>query len=392
MTTSAPDWSAGLTKHFRLLNVPSRLPEMDGLRGLAVLLVFLIHYFSVFVHASAENGLPRILYKSILSIGAVGVDIFFVISGFLIYGGLLRKDTEYFTFLKRRVRRIYPTYIAVFLIYVAISALFREESKIPADPLKAIIFLAQSFFLLPGMLYIVPLIVVAWTLSYEFFFYLTVPFFTKALHQWRVGRRVRLFMIAMLPVAMMLVCPHFLKTHPLLLLFIAGMILYEVHESVYLRDWLSGLIEVGVILLFVVSVLLTPSIEMGQFYKGPFTSLVRCTLLSVSIFCLMFVTFAYRGVLSKIFQWRWLRGLGLVSYSFYLIHGLMIHCVHFLMLLAFHEGIRSDLVFFLCMPIAAVASVIGTLLLFTYVEEPFSFPLPQKKRLKQVEAVGTLNM
>ena len=69
---------------------------MEGLRGFAVFLVFLVHYVTLvkpwMVHGSALD-----LFGNLLrSIGSTGVDLFFVLSGYLIYGSLtlLSKTTR----------------------------------------------------------------------------------------------------------------------------------------------------------------------------------------------------------------------------------------------------------------------------------------------------------
>ena len=84
----------------------SRIPELDGLRGIAILLVLLYHFVSN----------PRIeppLFHGLFAIGWSGVDLFFVLSGFLIGGILLdvRESPNYFrTFYGRRFYRIAPLY------------------------------------------------------------------------------------------------------------------------------------------------------------------------------------------------------------------------------------------------------------------------------------------
>src|SRR3954453_12821145 len=84
----------------------ARIPELDGLRGIAVLLVVTWHYFgNDTVHAWA---LP-------FRLGWSGVDLFFVLSGFLIGGILLenRGTQGYFQcFYGRRFCRIFPLYYA----------------------------------------------------------------------------------------------------------------------------------------------------------------------------------------------------------------------------------------------------------------------------------------
>ena len=81
------------------------VPELDGIRGVAILLVLVFH----FVHGRA---LPSAA-QHIARVGWIGVDLFFVLSGFLITGILLReKDSpDYFRrFYRNRVLRIFPLY------------------------------------------------------------------------------------------------------------------------------------------------------------------------------------------------------------------------------------------------------------------------------------------
>ncbi len=89
-----------------------RIPELDGLRAVAILLVIGCHYPAF---SSTLHGLPEY--------GWVGVEIFFVLSGFLITSILLaQKDTRnaYLPFLKRRAVRIMPPYFLVLLLIVVL--------------------------------------------------------------------------------------------------------------------------------------------------------------------------------------------------------------------------------------------------------------------------------
>ena len=84
---------------------PKRIPQLDGLRGIAVLLVVFFHYFSSAAFASAVR-LPA-------SLGWTGVDLFFVMSGLLIGGIILdnQNSSNFFSvFYLRRAFRIIPLY------------------------------------------------------------------------------------------------------------------------------------------------------------------------------------------------------------------------------------------------------------------------------------------
>ena len=91
------------------------MPALDGVRGLAILLV-VMHNFSLL---SEPHGVGASLLAAWLDRGWVGVQLFFVLSGFLITGILLdtRTSSNYFSaFFGRRVLRIWPLYYATLLV------------------------------------------------------------------------------------------------------------------------------------------------------------------------------------------------------------------------------------------------------------------------------------
>jgi peptidoglycan/LPS O-acetylase OafA/YrhL len=100
--------------------VRGHMPALDGLRGIAILLV-LAHTFDVI---QTRNGTGHDL-DLVLDTGWIGVQLFFVLSGFLITGILLdtRHKPHYFrTFWIRRALRIFPLYFGVLLVATAAGA------------------------------------------------------------------------------------------------------------------------------------------------------------------------------------------------------------------------------------------------------------------------------
>jgi len=99
-----------------------RIAQLDGIRGIAILLVLVWHYFSVQVHPDPGSTLSYIVRAS--SLAWSGVDLFFVLSGFLIAGILLdNRDTSNFfrIFYLRRVSRIFPLYFLLLGLFIWLS-------------------------------------------------------------------------------------------------------------------------------------------------------------------------------------------------------------------------------------------------------------------------------
>jgi peptidoglycan/LPS O-acetylase OafA/YrhL len=99
--------------------LPAHLPTLDGLRGLAIVLT-LGHNFSLL---KSPTGLPARLLEVGFDFGWAGVQLFFVLSGFLITGILLKTQDRpdyYRSFFGRRVLRIFPLYYAALFFFMVV--------------------------------------------------------------------------------------------------------------------------------------------------------------------------------------------------------------------------------------------------------------------------------
>lgn len=110
---------------FRPIDFKTRLPALDGIRALAITLVFFEHY-----GGGSHGGLILRALGEARKRGWVGVDLFFVLSGFLITGILYdtRNDSHFFQrFYARRSVRIFPVFYLVAFILLALTPLFHYQ-------------------------------------------------------------------------------------------------------------------------------------------------------------------------------------------------------------------------------------------------------------------------
>jgi peptidoglycan/LPS O-acetylase OafA/YrhL len=156
---------------------PSRIPQLDALRGIAIAMVLLFHYT---VHLESAGFRFPAAVDAVLKITWSGVDLFFVLSGFLIGGVLLdaRASPNYFrVFYWRRAFRIFPLYFA-FLAVFFLAAHFLQSTQnlfYPLIPWPICATFTQNFWMAahndPGAYALTP----TWSLAVEEQFYLTLP-------------------------------------------------------------------------------------------------------------------------------------------------------------------------------------------------------------------------
>lgn len=130
--SSLPEHPSAESLQHRLISGETRLPTLDGLRGVAILLV-LVSHLTLYSEMSTTTLLDR-AYQRVTLAGWVGVDLFFVLSGFLITGILLdlKGSSRFFrTFYARRVLRIFPLYYAFLAIfYIALPHLLLPKDQV----------------------------------------------------------------------------------------------------------------------------------------------------------------------------------------------------------------------------------------------------------------------
>ena len=337
------------------------LRPMEGLRGGAVFLVFLVHYVSLIAPWIDAKSTAWSVAEFLRTIGHTGVDLFFVLSGYLIYGALIVRPRPMVPYFRRRIMRLYPAFTVVFFVYIMLSILFPFENKVSNGPWQGFVYLLENFLLLPGIFPIEPMITVTWSLSYEAFYYIAIPIIigTFALRKWPSSRRILFFVV----IGIVLAALHEqLGQRTRLVMFLAGIVLWEHRELGGLRTPSEAAGVVAVLAGFAVVNL-------------PLSLGLRYGLLAVAfhLFCFASLAPNGRGLLNRALCWTPLRWLGNMSYSYYLLHGLALKAA-FRALARFLPPTHGlgGFTFGAGMAPLFVLTLVPTALLFLAVERPMS--------------------
>ena len=278
-----------------------RNASIHGLRGFAVLAVFLYH-----VHRSVATGGFGIEHDSeslgflVLESGRLGVDLFFLISGYLITGSLLRHRSAG-AFLWSRALRIYPAFLPLHLLLFSAGPLIGYAWMADLTARSWGLHFVSNLLFLPGVFELPIAQIVAWSLSYEAAFYLLA-----ASCRWCVLQRGTLRR-GMLCTVWCIVAGLMLWQHPRAWFFVAGAAAYGVMRTCPEEARRLGLVELLALLL------------MAVLFEDAFALAVVCG----------FVAFlgvaGEAGTLARLLRTRPLQFLGDVSYSFYLWHAVVLY-------------------------------------------------------------------
>ena len=307
-----------------------RWTELDGVRGLAALLVVYVHLFLRWVPASPK---PVFWLRTLSGMSWTGVDLFFILSGFLIGGILLRnRDAgNYFSvFYLRRAFRIFPLYFALLAVFFFIR-FFLPVGQDPsmaggAIPLWSYPLLLQNFHMAlsgdwgPGPLG------VTWSVALEEQFYLFLPLFIRLVPvRWHFASFCLLALSApVFRIFSHLAAPTFLLPGSLEPLFsgviLAWLFLYRpvVFKAPAWRGLAAALFAAGSVGMAWLAVRGLPSC-LAHF---------RETVVTLFWGSFLWLVLAHLGTpLTAPLRWRPLCWVGGISYGVYLLHPLISHLV-----------------------------------------------------------------
>lgn len=341
--------------------------SLQYLRGIASLLVVLYHARGEMNYAYAQQNLGDILFGN----GYIGVDLFFMVSGFVIMLST-EKDSSVSAFLTKRLFRIYPVYLACLFFTV-----YAFDFNYDINLLKAILFINEDISSrAPWFGYTI--VFTAWTLMFEIIFYLyfSISMMISKKHRGLVCSILLTLTVIlintiygngiplsgydaisiketsnwMLSFARVLSSPMFYE-------FIAGIFIYWVYKYLnvkYCND---------------ISIIFLPfSLAcFGLFYITGYNGghgLFNCGIYAAALLLSLIMYEKCHTIRSN----RTLNFLGDISYSLYLTHPIVVNLLSYGVLVtsAYSKGKGFGNVYLILM-----ASIIISTILFNFVEKPF---------------------
>jgi len=315
----------------------NRINELDSLRGIAAIMVVFYHYTSRYFEIFK---LPNIAFYK-FSFGHLGVELFFMISGFVILMSLENVSNGW-EFLKKRFLRLYPSYwVAVFFTFIVVSLIGLPGREINVISGLINLTMLHEFFGFPHV------DGVYWSLSVELTFYFLIflsLFFTKSLFiKWGW------ILLLLLSALVYFNSPSSLSYNIFVLkyyhLFYAGSLFYA---------WRKKLLSNYLILLLLVLTLVHEYFLHGLIFMIPI-------LFFYGLFVALNFNFL-KYISNKLFLF-----FGFISYPLYLIHQNLGY------LIIFHLG-KFGINYHISLVLAFMSTILLAWLLTKFIE-----PVMQKK-------------
>lgn len=344
-----------------------KIPQLDAVRGLAVLLV-LLHNTDIY---------PSLHLSFVSGNGWMGVDLFFVLSGFLITGILVdtKKSEGYFrNFYARRCLRIWPLYYSALLFMFVLVPLLRPSEaqtifEARSAPWWAFPLFLQNF-LVPIPIAATGLLGVTWSLAVEEQFYLVWPLVMRFCNE-SLLRNIAIAVICISPALRFYLSLHqvniYSNTFCRLDGLMAGALLALLVRS---RNFLSSKFVTGAWITLLVSAPLALVFDT-----------LHARWLVFSLVALAAVSFVYLALFST---QKWLQAIltnrflvytGTISYGIYLLQKIPLDAAK-----TFHLDRHQ----FLALPITMAATYALAAMSWNLLEKPFL-------RLKRFFEVGKIS-
>jgi peptidoglycan/LPS O-acetylase OafA/YrhL len=324
------------TPPVKSIGLASHIPTLDGIRGLAILLVVLFH------HTLMRQSTPfDRVYVNLARLGWSGVDLFFVLSGFLITGILYdaKGRTHYYrNFYARRTLRIFPLYYVFVFFTLAISPWLWPDTDLAAMGRNAMKDTSEAWYwlYLSNILFAIkegfghPNLAVTWSLAIEEQFYLVWPVVVALLGRrslmWTcvglmataLASRTALVMGGADPTAAHVLT--FCRMDPLAAGSFVALALRDHHEAARLVAWARRLAPAALLAFFGIWYVEDPLNNESSTEPIMLTAGLTILALFFGSLVALTATSSDGSALSRVFSAPLLRTFGKYSYALYLFH------------------------------------------------------------------------
>ena len=308
-----------LNKFRRVTSTGNYIPEIDGLRFLAISWIFVYHlnHYLIQTFPVGEAG----IVQRILQNGHLGVELFFVISGFVLSlpfaNYYLKKGKKIYLkqYFLRRITRLEPPYflIMIFLFLFKIATPGYTAEELTPHLLASLFYVHNIVY--PDMLPVIN--PVAWSLEIEIQFYVMVPILAHVFSLQKKARRVLLlFIIIAMPIIQYLYKSDTLCFYQFIQYFLSGFLLADLYVS-YDRQYFfkptrrllnNAFAVLGTFVL--AAILLLHSTRSDLIYT------IAIPLMILLFYSMVFFIPFWK----KIFSIKLITIIGGMCYSIYLIH------------------------------------------------------------------------
>lgn len=303
------------------MNKPAHNPYIDGLRGIAILMVICYHYFTGFY---------------IFDFGWTGVDLFFVLSGYLLTGRIypyLNRKKIILKFYVNRFLRIAPLYYTFLIIFFGTILFFGSESTIQNFSLylnhKAAVlaFLTNWLFIFYGTGSADHLSHL-WSLAVEEQFYLVFPLFIFIFRNKKALLKAGIIIMLIIFITRILFYLHYSGVQKNLHIywntffradsFLAGFMLYIAIENGFYK--LFSRFAVPVIAVCIATIA-AGCLYYGTMRLNPFFTSGGFLALEIAFASILFLAINEReNIIKKITHSSFLKATGKISYGMYIFH------------------------------------------------------------------------
>ncbi|VVD90352.1 acyltransferase [Pandoraea communis] len=293
----------------------THIDAFDGLRGFAILVVFTFHFTGIYASTNyflSPNGVAHSIV-SLFRAGQIGVDLFFILSGYLIFRSISGKQQRA-TFIKHRISRLLPAHLAVCLYIAYVTHSW-----------DVLTFISNVTFVAPLIQSTPTLNDVTWSLAWEWVFYVLIFLGAKVFNAkgWLL-----LIVTTLLAVATSVVSNHISGINPIDLgrfaAFLIGVSLairpefsHPTH-SIRRSNMVAGAAFLALLAMM--------SLWLHQWQRITTLTMDGGYYIVVSLLFSVLIreSFVSGSTTRKILCFGPIRAIGKISYSLYLVHSVVI--------------------------------------------------------------------